>query len=74
MTNLTSLQYFAVFIGILKLLLLFQDQLRMANTTNTNSGNDSDKFEMYQALDKAEARIASLERQVNISLVFSNKC
>ncbi|XP_071130011.1 coiled-coil domain-containing protein 33-like isoform X3 [Mytilus edulis] len=40
-----------------------KDQLRGAGA-QTNTGNDSDKFEMYQALEKSEARIASLERQL----------
>lgn len=41
----------------------FKDQLRYAGE-NKNTGNDSDKFEMYQGLEKAEARIAALERQL----------
>lgn len=40
-----------------------KDQLRYAGE-NKNTGNDSDKFEMYQGLEKAEARIAALERQL----------
>ena len=40
---------------------VFQDQNKAGGS---RTGDDSDKFEMYQALDKAEARIAALERQV----------
>lgn len=40
---------------------LLQDQLRL---NNKGSDSDTDKLELYQALEKAEARIQSLERQV----------
>lgn len=46
---------------ILSCLFGFQDQLRF---NNKGSDSDADKLELYQALEKAEARIQSLERQV----------
>jgi len=42
--------------------LCFQSQIRQASG---NSGDDSERMELYLALEKAEARIASLEKQVS---------
>ncbi|KAK3089708.1 hypothetical protein FSP39_005805 [Pinctada imbricata] len=39
-----------------------RDQLRL---TGRNAGNDTDKLELYQSLEKAEARIQALEKQLD---------